>query len=51
MYSLTRWRGQYRLAGKCWQAVERYRRGFEVLGGLTLIFVGVYLLNGYYFWL
>lgn len=31
-------------------ALERWRRAFEILGGLTLMAVGVYLLNEYYFW-
>lgn len=32
------------------QAVERWRRTFEILGGITLMMVGLYLLNEYYFW-
>jgi len=32
------------------QSVERWRRGFEITGGITLMAVGVYLLNEYYFW-
>lgn len=33
------------------QAVDQWRHTFEVMGGLTLIAVGLYLLNEYYFWL
>ena len=32
------------------QSVERFRRGFEISGGITLMAVGVYLLNESYFW-
>lgn len=32
------------------QFVERWRYAFEVVGGLTLIATGLYLLNEYYFW-
>lgn len=32
-------------------SVGRWRRGFEILGGITLMAVGVYLLNENYFWL
>lgn len=28
-----------------------YRRAFEVLGGLTLVAAGLYMLNAYYFWI
>ncbi|WP_372834399.1 cytochrome c biogenesis CcdA family protein [Pontibacterium sp.] len=31
--------------------VGRWRRTFETLGGLTLIMVGLYLLNEYYLWI
>lgn len=31
-------------------ALSRYRRGFEIAGGLTLIAMGVYLLNAVLFW-
>lgn len=38
----------------CWlenlKTIERWRRGFEFAGGITLMTVGVYLLNEYYFW-
>jgi len=33
------------------QALRRWRQGFEVLGGITLMAVGLYLLNEYYFWI
>jgi cytochrome c-type biogenesis protein len=33
------------------KTIERWRRGFEIAGGITLMTVGVYLLNEYYFWL
>lgn len=33
------------------QSVERWRRAFEISGGITLIAVGLYLLNEYYFWI
>jgi len=29
----------------------RYRRGFEIAGGLTLIVLGLYLLNAILFWI
>jgi len=29
----------------------RYRRGFEIAGGVTLIAMGVYMLNAVYFWI
>ena len=32
------------------QSVEHWRRAFEITGGITLMMVGVYLLNEYYFW-
>lgn len=32
------------------QALARWRRGFEILGGVTLMAVGVWLLNEYYLW-
>jgi len=32
------------------QSVEHWRRAFEIMGGITLMTVGVYLLNEYYFW-
>tara|TARA_R110002167_G_scaffold54239_8_gene154599 strand:+ start:698 stop:1369 length:672 start_codon:yes stop_codon:yes gene_type:complete len=32
------------------QAVGRWRRSFEIMGGITLIAVGLYLLNEYYVW-
>jgi cytochrome c-type biogenesis protein len=32
------------------QSVEHWRRGFEIMGGITLMAVGVYLLNEYYLW-
>ena len=32
------------------KTIERWRRGFEIAGGITLMTVGVYLLNEYYFW-
>ena len=32
------------------QPLGHWRRGFELLGGITLILVGIYLLNEYYFW-
>lgn len=30
--------------------LSRYRRGFEIAGGLTLIAMGLYMLNAVYFW-
>ncbi len=33
------------------QSVGRWRRVFEMSGGITLIAVGIYLLNEYYFWI
>lgn len=33
------------------QSVERWCRAFEISGGITLIAVGLYLLNEYYFWI
>lgn len=30
--------------------IERWRRGFEIVGGIVLMVIGVYLLNEYYFW-
>ena len=32
------------------QSVERWRRGFEIMGGIALIAVGVYLLKEYFRW-
>lgn len=32
------------------KTIERWRRGFEIAGGITLMAIGVYLLNEYYFW-
>ena len=32
-------------------SLERWRRAFEMLGGITLMLVGVYLLNTVYFWI
>lgn len=32
------------------KTIERWRQGFEIAGGITLMTVGVYLLNEYYFW-
>jgi len=32
------------------QSVERFRRGFEISGGITLMAVGVYLLNEFLIW-
>jgi|GEM_PF-3742551 len=32
------------------QTIGHWRRGFAILGGITLMVVGVYLLNEYYFW-
>ena len=31
--------------------LARYRRAFEILGGLTLIAAGLYMLNAYFFWI
>lgn len=28
-----------------------YRRGFEIVGGLTLVAAGLYMLNAYFFWI
>jgi cytochrome c-type biogenesis protein len=33
------------------KTIERWRRGFEIAGGITLMTIGVYLLNEYYFWI
>lgn len=32
-------------------ALTRYRRGFEIAGGVTLIAMGFYMLNALYFWI
>jgi cytochrome c-type biogenesis protein len=32
-------------------ALSRYRRGFEIAGGLTLIAMGLYMLNAVFFWI
>lgn len=32
------------------QTLGQWRRGFEIVGGITLMLVGIYLLNEYYFW-
>jgi cytochrome c-type biogenesis protein len=32
------------------KSISRYRRGFEIVGGLTLIFMGFYMLNAVMFW-
>lgn len=32
-------------------ALSRYRRGFEIAGGLTLIVMGLYMLNAVFFWI
>lgn len=32
------------------QTLGHWRQGFEIVGGITLMLVGVYLLNEYYFW-
>ncbi len=32
------------------RGMERYRRGFEIAGGLTLVAMGLYMLNAVYFW-
>lgn len=32
------------------KGISRYRRGFEIAGGLTLIVMGIYMLNAVYFW-
>jgi len=33
------------------ESLSRYRRGFEIVGGLTLIFMGFYMLNAVMFWI
>jgi cytochrome c-type biogenesis protein len=33
------------------KTVSRYRRGFEIAGGLTLIVMGLYMLNAVYIWI
>ena len=33
------------------KSVSRYRRGFEIAGGLTLIVMGLYMLNAVLFWI
>ncbi len=33
------------------KTVSRYRRGFEIAGGLTLILMGLYMLNAVYIWI
>ncbi len=32
------------------QTIGHLRRGFEIVGGILLMVIGVYLLNEYYFW-
>ena len=32
-------------------SISRYRRGFEIVGGLTLILMGFYMLNAVMFWI
>ena len=32
-------------------SLSRYRRGFEISGGLTLIVMGLYMLNAVFFWI
>ena len=31
--------------------LSKFRRGFEIAGGLTLIVMGLYMLNAVYFWI
>ena len=31
--------------------LSRYRRGFEIAGGVTLIVMGLYMLNAVYVWI
>ncbi|WP_225709430.1 cytochrome c biogenesis CcdA family protein [Bradyrhizobium cenepequi] len=33
------------------KTLSRYRRGFEIAGGLTLIVMGLYMLNAVYIWI
>lgn len=33
------------------KGISRYRRGVEIVGGLTLIFMGFYMLNAVMFWI
>ena len=33
------------------KSLSRYRRGFEIAGGLTLIAMGLYMLNAVLFWI
>lgn len=33
------------------KSLSRYRRGFEIAGGLTLIVMGLYMLNAVLFWI
>lgn len=33
------------------KSISRFRRGFEIAGGLTLIFMGFYMLNAMMFWI
>jgi cytochrome c-type biogenesis protein len=33
------------------KGISRYRRGFEIAGGVTLIFMGFYMLNAVMFWI
>lgn len=33
------------------KGISRFRRGFEIAGGLTLIFMGFYMLNAMMFWI
>jgi cytochrome c-type biogenesis protein len=33
------------------RGVSRYRHGFEIAGGLTLIVMGLYMLNAVYIWI
>lgn len=34
-----------------WRGFARHRKAFEVIGGVTLILSGLYMLNAYYFWI
>src|SRR5262249_14170692 len=33
------------------KSISRYRRGIEIVGGVTLIFMGFYMLNAVMFWI
>ena len=40
----------YRISGATARGLSRYRRAFEIAGALTLIAMGLYMLNAVLFW-